>query len=658
MPATTSPHGIQYPVAADLIRDSSVLAKLADDMRALALTTNSAITTAVGGAGWYRGLLTADTDLGTIEDGAWWVNSIGDATALGLPEAATGLVEQVQATASGVRVFIPASGTGRVWVSRKTSTGWQPWGTTDFMKDPLTSTTDFDTVTASGAYPVPYSTNPNGPGAVGLLIVGDAGNPTLGIITQMVVTESQGIVSRSVRNGVWRGWSSGTGQGLPIAPAGARDAADVSGNTLYQLPYVTSLAGRPTDAAGNLLSLNAGHPSIEFEQQLFLGADGAGAYYRTGRDKNFQAWAEVGVPDGAMDKGAGYREALVSAFRARRGGTIGTAGKGVVALRFDHHLAQFQEKVLPLLVERGLPWAQAINPANLGTGNDTMTYAQIEAMCVENGGEVWNHGRNHGDAPGINAGRREIVQSLAELRAGLPALAIEGFMPPGVADGGYLGASPFRTPEQWATPLGRMILANHAAVSGYMGGWYRTLDGQIDVGMGHRTMDNSQLYHWQASIDAAAALGVGVTFMVHANYIDQSGYISLATLTSALDRIAQARDEGRIEVLSPSALLLADVGSSHRRNLLRTGADVTGGWSETVDLAQPDQRGAVHEVVATLDGTGDATLTVTEGTRLALSRTVALPGSARIAFTIPADATSFTVALTGAGSGSVQLQAT
>src|SRR5699024_5167572 len=112
------------------------------------------------------------------------------------------------------------------------------------------------------------------------------------------------------------------------------------------------------------------------------------------------------------------------------------------------------------------------------------------------------------------------------------------------------------------------------------------------------------------------------------------------------------------EVLTPSALLPADVSSGYRRNLLRTGADVTAGWSETINVTQPDQRGAVHEVVADLTGTGDATITVTEDTRLALSQTVTLPGTARIPFTIPLDATGVTVALSGAGEGTAVLRAT
>ena len=573
MPETTSPHGIQYPLPGDLVKDSAVLSKLAEDMKSLAFTANAAIT--------------------------------------------------------GVQ----------------------------YAHAPVPVGNSFNGVTTAGAHPIPYAGNPDGVGSTGTLYVGKPQNPVYDIITQLMVSETRGVQYRSARDGVWTEWVDLLAA-VATHPAGSRDADALPDGGVYPLPYGASLENGPTLSSGNLLELDAGHPSIEFEQQLFIGADGSGVYYRTGRDKTFMPWTLLGSVLNGLDQGAALREVKVSRFRSRRGGTIGTAGKGVVALRFDHHLAPFRTKVLPLLQKHGLPWAQAINPANLGTGNDDMTMAEIQTMCLETGGEVWNHGRNHGDASTVNAGRREIVQSLNELQAGLPALAIEGFMPPGVAAPGYMGASGFVTPEQWATVLGGMIMANHAAVSGYAGGWYRTLDGHIDVGASHRTMDNAQEYHWTQSIEDAAALGMGVTFMVHPNYLDKPGYMTTATLAAALGRIAQARDEGRIEVLTPSALLLADVSSGYRRNLLRTGGDVAAGWSETVNLVNPDQRGAVHEVVADLTGTGDATLTVTEGTRLALSQTVTLPGTVRLPFTIPADATGIAVALSGAGEGTAVLRAT
>ncbi|WP_346939963.1 hypothetical protein [uncultured Clostridium sp.] len=46
---------------------------------------------------------------------------------------------------------------------------------------------------------------------------------------------------------------------------------------------------------------------------------------------------------------------LLEKERMSKGGVIGTAGKGVVALRFDDYQNIFGEKIYPLLEARGLP---------------------------------------------------------------------------------------------------------------------------------------------------------------------------------------------------------------------------------------------------------------------------------------------------------------
>lgn len=47
----TNPHNIKYPVAADRIKDPKVASKLADDIKAVAETTNDALNTASGRIG-------------------------------------------------------------------------------------------------------------------------------------------------------------------------------------------------------------------------------------------------------------------------------------------------------------------------------------------------------------------------------------------------------------------------------------------------------------------------------------------------------------------------------------------------------------------------------------------------------------------------------
>src|SRR5699024_3716435 len=215
--------------------------------------------------------------------------------------------------------------------------------------------------------------------------------------------------------------------------------------------------------------------------------------WRTSRSTtgNWQPWTKVRGVDPHLDDAWARHGDLLARARARRGGGIGTGGVPAVALRFDHHTGPWMTKVLPLLEARGLPWAQIINPSKMGTGDDTMTYAQLQDAALRSGGEVWNHGGNHGDARYPGEAVREIPDALTALQAGVPRLAVEGFAPPGLAAGAYMGASPFKTPEQnTGTYTGQLILRNHAFVAGYAEGVYRTLDPTIQpIGAPHITMD-------------------------------------------------------------------------------------------------------------------------------------------------------------------------
>lgn len=97
----TQPHNISHPVAADRIKDPNVLAKLADDIKALAVTANNALTTegsraeesAYERARWDRGLIPGGVDVREYlkalgQPGQFYVQSVseGVATQTGLPD--------------------------------------------------------------------------------------------------------------------------------------------------------------------------------------------------------------------------------------------------------------------------------------------------------------------------------------------------------------------------------------------------------------------------------------------------------------------------------------------------------------------------------------------------------------------------------------------
>jgi peptidoglycan/xylan/chitin deacetylase (PgdA/CDA1 family) len=264
------------------------------------------------------------------------------------------------------------------------------------------------------------------------------------------------------------------------------------------------------------------------------------------------------------------RDHLVARYLERRGGTIGTGGKAAVALRFDHHLNPFRDKVLPLLHHYGLPWAQAINPDRIGTFTDSaVSWEQLQNMALRYGGEVWNHSANHRDATTPDAIYGQVVTSLEDIRRGLPRLAIEGWAPPGLRAGAYLGASPFQTPEQnTETYAGRLALEHHAVIAGYAGPLYRTLDGAGAIGATAATIDRADTARTLAWVDGAVARTAGLALTLHSKWLDVEGYITTAQLAAILAEVAARRDAGDLEVLSLSGLWAADASSSRRHDLL------------------------------------------------------------------------------------------
>lgn len=79
-----------------------------------------------------------------------------------------------------------------------------------YLKAPLNSTVDFNTVVAPGGYPVRFGGNPNAPSGSGpgMLYVGDSKNGTITFITQIMMgTGSFGMMTRSSRDGVWGAWT-------------------------------------------------------------------------------------------------------------------------------------------------------------------------------------------------------------------------------------------------------------------------------------------------------------------------------------------------------------------------------------------------------------------------------------------------------------------
>lgn len=414
----------------------------------------------------------------------------------------------------------------------------------------------------------------------------------------------------------------------------------------------------------------------------------------------WNAWERVGGPVSApapTPQPAGIvtpamltsRAVLVDAYKRRRGRTIGTGGLPAVALRFDHGMDKFKDIVLPLLEKHGLPWMQAMNSrmhttASNASQNQNVTFPQVQQWCINTGGEVWNHSATHRDATTEGGLVDEIVTGLSELKAALPKLAIEGWAPPGVAAGGYMGYSSPNTPERHTDTLaGQLVLAHHAAIAGYVPGTFRTMPADLDIGATHITLDSATVRTLTSRLDDLQALPepAALQLMVHPSLIgSDDSTLTAAILGEMLAEIAARRDAGKIVVLSSSGLLLADHRTDYRYEYLSNGSfdgfadwsstdswTVTGGVASTTTgtpmtsrwnfNGREHLRGATLELSYEVQATSGAVVAANvNGTDVGAARSVTLPASTgwvtvRKPFTVPLDFTGYLTATIGRVSG-------
>lgn len=124
---------------------------------------------------------------------------------------------------------------------------------------------------------------------------------------------------------------------------------------------------------------------------------------------------------------------LLERARKSKGEVIGTAGKGVVALRFDDYQDVFGEKIYPLLIARGLPCSMAlISKFNKSQAwGKRSTWDEVRTWN-RNGVEIWSHGTDHNDYS-INGDRglyNQIVTSKLDIE--VENIKVVGWVLPGV----------------------------------------------------------------------------------------------------------------------------------------------------------------------------------------------------------------------------------
>ncbi|MBU3190641.1 polysaccharide deacetylase family protein [Clostridium bowmanii] len=262
---------------------------------------------------------------------------------------------------------------------------------------------------------------------------------------------------------------------------------------------------------------------------------------------------------------------LLQQERMSKGGVIGTAGKGVVALRFDDYQDAFGEKIYPLLIARGLPCSMALisrfNKAQ-SWGKGT-TWDEVRNWN-RNGVEIWSHGTDHKDysKKGFAGLYSQIVTSKKEIEA--QNIKVVGWALPGVRPSTKnLPYNGLTKPSDYNGTVGRLLMETYAITEAYAYLPPRTLPTNIYHGLSHYTVSDSfgSLATSEANIALAIKNKSGIELMCHPGNLGKPGRMTLDQFTTLLDYIKTQWDNGSIEVLTPSGLFFADPYSSTRLKL-------------------------------------------------------------------------------------------
>jgi hypothetical protein len=508
--------------------------------------------------------------------------------------------------------------------------------------------TDINTLRSAGLYIVPTVTSArtmiNWPTVrAGTLEVRTRAGASLTTqhVTAYVSTtaEPEQYIRATLLASSWPSWyTSGWAKG--IVPDGT-DLGAWRNPGVYGIASETSaktFKGLPTDAAGAVIA-GAGHletmpttGSGRTLQRLTMEVAGKLRVWArtTGLTASFPAWQEntaapttggsTEVPAAGLvaevNQNAGHRHnVLRNHFRARRGGRIGTGGRGVYCIRIDHWLGDFERDLMPALVKYGLPCSIAMNAKNWGvpvttegatapgTGNNgSVTPETLQDWSLRYGFDVTNHSQTHAGTNDPDGIVREIVTGQRELQAQLPRLVVDEWHMPGVASTlAYNGFGNGNRLENWTDTLaGRAILHSHGHASGYMQGFWHELMGEPQIGEMPQGADNRALSDRIADVEQVARLGKGLVHLIHGNAV-ASGQLTVADWEAFCAHIAAMRDEGRLLVLTTAGEAVADARTDHRAEILDN-AGFDGGFT-----------GWTGATGWTADGDGQASATTTAG---------------------------------------------
>lgn len=273
----------------------------------------------------------------------------------------------------------------------------------------------------------------------------------------------------------------------------------------------------------------------------------------------------------SSDISAARQEAVRERLFQSRGGRIGTDGRGVVALRFDHGMPAFTEHILPMLIERGLPASQCHHVAD---PEADWTQANVN---FGSGIEVYSHSWTHRDTRSDEDIRKEVVDSRYEIERLIPNAFVAGWMTPGASSEAYDGWWAATGVEEKASFYAQQLIDSTYGSADTNSSVWNVLGSRH---WGHRSIDRKSGFgQYQSLIDQAADTKTGVVLMIHPTFLrDSSSYIDFSEYEQVLDYIVLMRDAGKIEVLTATGMTLSDPSTGYRDNMFHGGLGIWSGW--------------------------------------------------------------------------------
>lgn len=628
----------------------------------------------------WRGTLPDGTDMNTVRAKGFYTvpTTSAAATMVNWPTRRAGVLKVFTNDASAmtsqeVTAYVstaePVETYSRATLSTA-NTSWGPWATSEWAKGVLSATADnpvnLDTFRTAGAWAVTSTANVTGMPVPNTGVLENFSWPGTGLSMQRYLARVSASETREFRRTSLT--TSGFGGVAWVESSGGASAPTTTGGVLA-LPDGTNLAtwrkagmwiipgiinaktmsGMPTvDGAQvygpGLLEVIVTSESGRGFERLTVESGGTIRHFErtSGIVTSWPEWVEV-TTAGSGEQAPAVPErstavadhaARVEYARSRRGGGIGTSGKAVVMLRFDHWLVAFRDNVLPILRKHQLPATLNMNYDNLGivaNGEGTITWEDVQDWNQRYGIEIANHGSTHTN-PDTAAGiYHEVVEGRRNLESAMPRVAVETWQEHGSAyltaadiDGDIglnLGREPRNFFESYA---GRLVLAEHAVVEGKTGGFFHPLSGSPQIGQSHYSADRSTSAQAIAQVDTAQALERGLTLYTHPgsmnnvlvggknhpyeeqadgsfvvtnpadgttrkfdteqdmrDWASKNGHIvfmSYRDFDVLCAHLAAERDAGRLMVMTAAGGAFADKSHDRRENLL-VKADFTDGYS-------------------------------------------------------------------------------